>query len=117
MIGKTRVLVITEHDHCAGPMAAAFLRDYGREMEVVSVGRYPAEAMHPLVVPAMKECLLNMENTFPKGIHDVDIRVFDFVYEIPERIIPAQIAAFRSYRDRIKNDSFLYYRDVIRKNL
>ena len=111
---EMRVLIVTEHDDALGPMAAAFLRDYSMHLEVVSVGRNPMQNLHPLVVVAMKECLVNLEGYVPKGISEIDEKQFDMVKEWPEMTLPSDLEAFREVRDRIKNESFLFYRDVIR---
>lgn len=110
-----RILVITQHDDGVGPMVAAFLRDYSTHLEVVSVGKFPSQSLHPLVVVAMKECLVDMEGYVPRRISEVDEKQFDLVVEWPESTLPDDLDAFRVVRDKVKNDSFLYYRDVIRK--
>ena len=110
-----RILIVTEHDDALGPMAATFLRDYSTHLDVVSVGRNPMQNLHPLVVVAMKECLVNLEGYVPKGISEIDETQFDVVVDWPEMSLPSEMDAFREVRDRIKNESFLYYRDVIRK--
>ena len=112
---KMRVLIVTEHDDALGPMAAAFLRDYSTHLDVVSVGRNPVQNLHPSVVVAMKECLVNLEGYVPKGISEIDVKQFEMVKEWPEMTLPSDLETFRKVRDRIKNESFLFYRDVIRK--
>lgn len=109
-----RVLVITQNDDGVGPMAAAFLCDYSAHLEAVSVGKKPAQTLHPLVVEAMKECLVELEGYVPKGVSEIDEKQFDIVLEWPELSLPSDMEAFRELRDSIKNESFLYYRDVIR---
>ena len=110
-----KVLVLTNSDDCAGPMAAAFLRDYGQDLNVVSAGHHAASCLHPLVVPAMKECLVNLENTSTNPFENLDVSAFDFVYEPSEVDVPDDMDTFRIFRDRVKNESFLFYRDVLRK--
>lgn len=110
-----RILVITQHDDGVGPMVAAFLRDYSTHLEVLSVGKFPSQCLYPLVVVAMKECLVDMEGYVPRCISEVDEKQFDLVMEWPESTLPDDLDAFRVVRDKVKNDSFLYYRDVIRK--
>ena len=112
-----RILVVTQYDDALGPMVAAFLRDYSTRHEAVSVGKKPAQTLHPLVVEAMKECLVDLEGYVPKRLSDVDGKLFDLVVEWPEISLPDDLVAFRMVRDRVKNESFLYYRDVIRQSL
>ena len=55
-----KVLVVTETDSCCGPMAASFLNDYSTSMEAVSVGENPSQSIDPLLVKAMRECLIDL---------------------------------------------------------
>ena len=110
-----RILVVTQYDDAVGPMVAAFLRDYSMRLEAVSVGKKPAQTLHPLVVEAMKECLVDLEGYAPKDVSEVDEKGFDLIIEWPETPLPSDLDAFRVVRDNIKNESFLYYRDVLRK--
>ena len=105
-----KILVLTEHDDCCGPMAAAFLSDYSERVEVVSAGRHPAEALPPLVVVAMRECLIDMEGYQPFDVASVDLSDFDAVYECPDEPCPMDLQACRDLRDFIKNESFKYYK-------
>lgn len=112
-----RILIVTEHDNALGPMVAAFLRDYSSRLEVDSAGRRAVQNIHPLLVESMKECLIDLEAYVPKRLSDVDGKLFDLVVEWPEISLPDDFEAFRMVRDRVKNESFLYYRDVIRQSL
>ncbi|MBQ3872480.1 MAG: hypothetical protein II791_01540, partial [Bacteroidales bacterium] len=105
-----KILVFTEHDDCCGPMAAAFLSDYSEKLEVVSVGEHPAEALSPMLVAVMRECLIDMENYVPRDVASVDINDFDAVYECPDLPCPTEVQACRDLRDFIKNEAFLYYK-------
>ena len=105
-----KILVLTEHDDCCGPMAAAFLGDYSPSLEVVSAGRHPAEAMPKMVVAVMRECLIDLEGYVPRDVAGLDLQDFDAVYECPDLPCPNEVQACRELRDRLKNESFLYYR-------
>lgn len=105
-----KILVITEHDDCCGPMAAAFLRDYSLRLEVVSAGRHPADELSFLVVEAMRECLIDMAGYHPCGLASVDVSEYDAVYECPDVSCPEDLQACRELRDFIKNESFKYFR-------
>ena len=105
-----KILVLTEHDDCCGPMAAAFLRDYSSKLEVVSAGRHPSHALPPLVVVAMRECLIDLDGYVPCDVSSVNIKDFDSVYECPDLPCPSDLQACRDLRDWIKNESFLFYR-------
>lgn len=105
-----KILVLTERDDCCGPMAAAFLGDYSPSLEVVSSGRRPAEALPKMVVAVMRECLIDLEGYVPRDVACLDLQDFDAVYECPDLPCPNDVQACRELRDRLKNESFLYYR-------
>ncbi len=105
-----KVLVLSERDDCCGPMAAAFLRDYSDKLEVVSAGRHPADKLPPLIVEAMRECLIDLERYEPKALSSVDPEAFDAVYDCPDLSCPTELQACRELRDFVKNESFLFYR-------
>ena len=106
---------MSESDDCCGPMAAAFLRDYSERLEVVSAGRHPSQKVPLLVLEAMRECLIDMSGYVPVDAASLDLSVFDKVYECLDRPCPETMEACRELRDRIKNDSFLFYRGLTRK--
>ena len=108
-----KILVLTEHDDCCGPMAAAFLSDYSGHAEVVSAGRHPASALSPLVVEVMRECLIDMESFHPCDVASLETSDFDVVYECPDLPCPDNLNACRDLCDFIKNDSFLFYRRLL----
>ena len=105
-----KILVLTEHDDCCGPMAAAFLGDYSSKLEVVSAGRYPFDALPPLIVEAMRECLIDLKGYVPRDVASLNPDDFDRVYECTDLPCPGDLQACRDLRDRIKNESFLFYR-------
>ena len=107
-----RILVLSEHDDCCGPMAAAFLRDYSSKLEVFSAGRNPGKAMAPLMVKAMRECLIDMDGYQPCDFATLDVSSFDVVYECPDCPCPKDIQACRELLDRIKNEAFLFFRSL-----
>ena len=107
-----KVLVLSEHDDCCGPIAAAFLRDYSSKLEVLSAGRNPVREMAPLMVEAMRECLIDMDGFVPTDVSTVDISAFDVVYECPDEPCPTEIQVCRALRDRIKNESFLFFKSL-----
>ena len=106
-----RILVLSEHDDCCGPMAAAFLRDYSSRLEVVSAGRRPAQSFPLILVAVMRECLIDMDGYQPRDLASLDVQDFDVVYECPDKSCPHDVQACRDLRDFIKNESFLFYRN------
>ena len=124
---KMKILVLTLHDDCCGPMAAAFLRDYSQKLEVVSVGVNPAETIHPLVITAMEECLVDLSGKKPKAFGNYDLSTFDYILIIgvPEdfpqidtakmvfinpEIVAVDMDSMRLLRDWIKNEVFIVYK-------
>ena len=107
-----KVLVVTETDSCCGPMAAAFLHDYSTSIEVVSVGRNPAETIEPLMIIAMKECLFDLSGYQPKSVTEFDFSAFDAVYECPDFPVPTTLEEFRELRDFIKNEAYLFFLSI-----
>lgn len=105
-----KILVLTAHDDCCGPMAAAFLNDYSGKVEAVSAGRHPAEALPSLVVAVMRECLVDLGDYRPCDAATLDLSSFDVVYECPDEPCPAALQSCRELRDHIKNESFKYYK-------
>ena len=126
-----KILVLTAHDDCCGPMAAAFLRDYSQKLEVFSAGMNPAENLQPLVVTAMKECLVDLSGTKPDDFENYDLSAFDFILLIGEaedfrqidaaktvslnpEIVACDLDSMRLLRDWIKNEVFIIYKTRFR---
>ena len=107
-----KILVITEHDDCCGPMAAAFLSDYSSKVEVVSAGRHPTKALPLMLVAVMRECLIDLSDYVPRDVATMDQNSFDAVYECTDLPCPTEVQACRELRDRIKNEAFLFYKKV-----
>ena len=107
-----KILVATETDACCGPMAAAFLRDYSPSLEVVSAGKNPLESVDPMVVTAMKECLIDLSGYVPRDMKTLDVSDFDAVYDCPEMTCANNIEAYREMRDGIKNEAYLFFRGL-----
>ena len=107
-----RVLVVTETDACCGPMAAAFMNDFSLHIEVVSAGRHPSQRIEPLLIEAMKECLIDLEGHQPRSIATVNESDFDAVYECPDLPCPATLEECRTLRDFVKNEAYLFFRGL-----
>ena len=129
--GEMKILVLTLHDDCCGPMAAAFLRDYSQKLEVVSAGIHPAENVQPLAVTAMKECLVDLSAARPDDFENYDLSAFDFILLIGEaeefrqidaaktvslnpEIVACDLDSMRLLRDWIKNEVFIIYKTRFR---
>ncbi len=108
-----KILVLTETDACCGPCVAAFLRDYSNILEVVSAGRNPLQSVEPMMVEVMKECLVDLSGYVPKGLETVQMETVDKVYECPDIPCPATMEEARSIRDFIKNEAYLFFRQIV----
>ena len=104
---------MSEHDDCCGPMVAAFLRDYSVSWDVVSAGRTPAPSCPPLMVLAMRECLIDLAGYRPRPLDSLDVSMFDVVYECDDTPCPGDMDACRVLRDRVKNESFIFYKQSL----
>ena len=107
-----KILVLTETDACCGPMAAAFLRDYSTSNEVVSAGFNPSETIDSMVVIVMKECLIDLDGYVPQDVKTINVLDFDRVYECPDLPVPAAMEEYRTMRDCIKNEAYLFFRGL-----
>jgi len=108
-----KVLVATDTDACCGPMAAAFLRDYSPRLEVLSAGRNPMQTIDPLVIIAMHECLIDLEQYQPRHLDLLDVSSFDVVFECSDLPCPSTLQECRCLRDYIKNEAFLFFRRIM----
>ena len=107
-----KILVLTETDACCGPMATAFLRDYSTTLEVVSAGKNPSKSIDSMVVTAMKECLIDLSGYVPIAVSELDMTTFDQVYECPDLPSPATMEECRVLRDYIKNETYLFFKQL-----
>ena len=94
-------------------MAAAFLNDYSTKLEVVSAGLNPTQFIDSLLITAMKECLIDLEDYVPKDAKSFDVLDFDMVYKCPDKPAPTTLEEYRILRDYIKNEAYLFFRNKI----
>ena len=112
IIKGVKILVLTETDACCGPMAAAFLNDYSPKLDTVSAGRNPLQSFEPMMVMAMKECLIDLSCYVPKAVSELDMTTFDHVYECPDLPCPTTMEECRVLRDHIKNEAYLFFKQL-----
>ena len=109
-----KVLVLSETDALCGPMAAAFLRDFSTALEVQSAGTNPLPAIDPLAVEVMHESLIDLESYIPRDINEFIETDYDAVFQCPDMLCPKTIDDYRVMRDYVKNEAFLFYRELER---
>ena len=107
-----KVLVLSESDASCGPMAAAFLRDFSPSLEVFSAGLNPFQTIDPLVVTVMRESLIDLEAYIPRDVNEMIESDFDAVFQCPDMICPDTVEDYRVLRDYVKNEAFLFYREL-----
>lgn len=137
-----KILVLSTANSCRSQMAAAFLKSFAPELEVVSAGTNPAKELHPLAVAVMKEAMIDLSGIHPQPVEKYLDQHFDFVItvysdghegcptfngNVKKRLHigiddPAKakgsskeiLQKFRRIRDEIKNEIFLFYKNQIR---
>ena len=107
-----KVLVLSESDASSGPMAAAFLRDFSPSLEVFSAGLNPFQTIDPLVVTVMRESMIDLEAYIPRDVNEIIDLDFDAVFQCPDVFCPDTVEDYRALRDYVKNEAFLFYREL-----
>ena len=75
-----RVLFVCIGNACRSQMAESFARVYGSDVLVPSsAGLFPAKAVPPDTLRAMKEKSLDLSGQVPKSVVDLDGAKFDFI--------------------------------------
>ncbi len=77
-MNKGSILFICKRNSVSSQMAEAFARQMAPpEIEVLSAGMEPGDALHPLAVSVMEEYGLDLSAHYPKKITDLKSRRFD----------------------------------------
>ncbi len=79
---KIRILVICTGNSCRSQMAEGFLRSFGDDIEVVSAGIRPEQAISPLAVRAMAEKGIDISSQLPKPVDNFTGENWDFVITV-----------------------------------
>ena len=75
-----RILFVCIGNACRSQMAEAFARAYGSDVLIASsAGLFPAKAVPPDTLRAMKEKSLDLSGQVPKSVVDLDRAKFDFI--------------------------------------
>ena len=79
-MAKTTVLFVCVHNAGRSQMAAGFLRELaGDQVEVLSAGSAPGDAVNPVAVAAMAERGIDIAAATPRKLSDSDVRMADVV--------------------------------------
>ena len=77
---RTEILFVCVHNAGRSQMAAAFTRQLGgNRVDVRSGGSAPRDAVHPVVLAAMREVGLDLATETPRKLADADVRASDVV--------------------------------------
>ena len=86
---KKRVLFVCLGNSCRSQMAEGFARTYGWDIvEASSAGLAAAPGVSSVTQKVMLEKNISLENHFPKGLDEVDVKSLDLIvnmsgYELP----------------------------------
>lgn len=85
-----RILFVCIGNACRSQMAEAFARAYGSDVLVASsAGLFPAKAVPPDTLRAMKEKSLDLSSQVPKSVVDLDGAKFDFILNMSGFPLPS----------------------------
>jgi arsenate reductase len=120
---RKRVLFVCFGNACRSQMAEGFARAYGADAMVpASAGVYPARAVAPATIQAMREKNIDLRQQFPKSIPHLGRAQFDLVVNMSETFLPKDTGLrmvdwevpdpiFMDYQDHCK------VRDLIERNV
>ncbi|MDQ6758911.1 MAG: arsenate reductase ArsC [Acidobacteriota bacterium] len=98
-MSKTRVLFLCIGNSCRSPMAEGFANKYGSDvLSAQSAGLGPAMTVDVLTNKVMAEKNIDLSESFPKGLNDVDPGQFDLVINMSGRKLPATKIAVEDWK-------------------
>jgi len=84
-----KVLFLCIGNSCRSQMAEGFARRYGSDvMDVASAGLAPAPIVQPLTKKVMEAKNINIDNQFPKDLHDLPVGEFDLIVNMSGNRLP-----------------------------
>ena len=81
-MSKRSVLVLCTGNSCRSQMAHGFLSAFDPELEVLSAGTEPANAVHPMAIEVMKAYNIDISAHRPRSVADYLDRSFDHVITV-----------------------------------
>ncbi|HMF75431.1 MAG TPA: arsenate reductase ArsC [Bryobacteraceae bacterium] len=84
-----KVLFLCIGNSCRSQMAEGFARRYGSDvMDVASAGLAPAPIVQPLTRKVMEAKNINIDDQFPKDLHDLPVGEFDLIVNMSGNRLP-----------------------------
>lgn len=81
-MSKRSVLILCTGNSCRSQMAEGFFHAFGPQLEVVSAGTEPAQAVHPMAIEVMKDYNIDLSVHKPKSVEEFLDRSFDHVITV-----------------------------------
>lgn len=142
---QIRILILCTGNSCRSQMAHGFLQSFDRNIEVHSAGTFPAEKINFTAVKVMAEAGIDISRHQPKNVDNYISDIWNFVitvcddanetcpiftgkvkhrlhmgYEDPSLKTGTEeyiLGEFRRTRDKIKNDFFKLYLEIIKPEI
>jgi arsenate reductase len=87
-----KVLFLCIGNSCRSQMAEGFARRYGSDiMHVASAGLAPAPIVQPLTKKVMEAKNINIDDQFPKDLHDLQLDEFDLIVNMSGNKLPSYL--------------------------
>jgi arsenate reductase len=75
-------------------MAEGFARKYGSDVLAVwSAGMAPAPIVQPLTIDVMLRKNIDIQDQFPKSVHELELNAFDLIFNMSGMPLPARVQA------------------------
>ncbi len=90
----TNVLFVCIGNSCRSQMAEGFARKYGSDvMSAWSGGVAPAPVVQPLTIQVMLQKNIDIQEQFPKSIHELELNLFDLIINMSGAPMPVGLRA------------------------
>ena len=98
---KTNVLFLCIGNSCRSPMAEGFANKYGSDvLSAQSAGLGPAISVDVLTKKVMAEKNIDLSESFPKGVNEIDLDQFDLVINMSGSKLPSARIAVEDWKVR-----------------
>ena len=88
------VLFVCIGNSCRSQMAEGFARTYGTDvLQPWSAGLAPASIVQPMTIQVMAAKNINIQDQFPKSIHEMDLNAFDVIANMSGQAMPLGVQA------------------------
>jgi len=86
------VLFVCIGNSCRSQMAEGFARKYGSDVvSAWSAGLAPAPIVQPLTIEVMRKKNIDIQEQFPKSVHELELHAFDVIVNMSGVPLPANI--------------------------